>query len=139
MVLAANFHQLEGFSPARNDTVERHRDRLPALDGTVEHLAVDQLALIIDLHLVSSFGRRTRALDQYGINQPTRGLYGPWLRGHLIGIGLTFILFQLYNLGESSLLQLLRLGHNCLCIRITYTVMKPRRESCLNLREFGVC
>jgi len=48
MALAANFHQLQGFSPARNDPVKRHRDRLTALDGTVEHLAVDERALVID-------------------------------------------------------------------------------------------
>src|SRR5712692_7719855 len=50
--LAAHLHQRDALAPALDDPgPERQRDRLAALDGAVEHRAVGEGAVIVDLHL----------------------------------------------------------------------------------------
>src|SRR5438094_213207 len=55
--LAADLHHGQALAPALDDAAQAERQRLAALDGAVEHRAVDELPLVVDLHLV---GRRRR-------------------------------------------------------------------------------
>src|SRR2546422_1267074 len=55
--LAADLHHRQALAPALDDAAQAERQRFAALDGAVEHRAVDELPLVVDLHLV---GRRRR-------------------------------------------------------------------------------
>src|ERR671931_241484 len=55
--LAADLHQRQTLAPALDDAVEADRQRLAAFEGAVEHRAVDELPLVVDLHLVGHRGR----------------------------------------------------------------------------------
>ena len=52
--LRALLHQLDTFSPTRNDTIEGKLDRLSGLVGAVELFTVDERAAIVDDDDVSS-------------------------------------------------------------------------------------
>src|SRR5512132_3062561 len=56
--LAADLDLLDAFGPALDDAGKRERRRLAALDRAVEHGAVGQSAVIVDLHRVGGFRRR---------------------------------------------------------------------------------
>ena len=58
--LVADLHQLQGFRPTWDDSVDRKLSRLAALDRAVEHFAVDERAVVVGADRVGRL--RTRAV-----------------------------------------------------------------------------
>src|SRR3989442_5860494 len=78
--LSPNLHLLQRFGPAFDDAVQRERRRLSPLDGAVEHRAVDQGALIVNLDRVGGLGRVSGAGLDLGDDEA-----GSRLGGALLG------------------------------------------------------
>src|SRR5690349_16670055 len=83
--LAADLHLLHALRPALDDTVQRKRDRLAALDGAVEDRAVRELALVVDLDLVVEGRARTRTGLDRRDHRSRRGLDRALLCRRLVG------------------------------------------------------
>src|SRR5690606_9638314 len=83
-VAAAAWHQLQAFLPARHHLVERELRRLTAFARTVEHLAVQQAALVVHPHPVGGPGAVALARLEHFVLQPAVGdlhLFAPGILG----------------------------------------------------------
>src|SRR5690606_23959884 len=84
-VAAAAWHQLQAFLPARHHLVERELRRLTAFARTVEHLAVQQAALVAHPHPVAGPGAVALARREPSVLPPAiaaRPPFSPRTLGH---------------------------------------------------------
>src|SRR5438552_462403 len=81
--LPADLHQLEALLPARDDPVQLKRRGLAALDRAVEHRAVGQRAVIMDLDRIAGLRGRSRPRLDRDDHQAGGGLRRAGLGGGL--------------------------------------------------------
>src|SRR5580658_7924797 len=73
--LAANFHQLDGFGPARNHAVERKGRAAAVLRRAVEHVAIGEPAFVSHFYFIGTLGTGACAfLDRY-VDEAAGGLF----------------------------------------------------------------
>src|SRR5947199_12673 len=82
--LAADLHHGQALAPAFDDAAQAERQRFAALDGAADHRAVDELPLVVDLHLVGRRRRGAVARFQRRDDQPRGRLDRTLLGGDLV-------------------------------------------------------
>src|SRR5947199_9334821 len=123
--LAAHLHELQPLGPALDDAVQREGRRLAALDGAVEHRAVGQRALVVDLHRVGGLGRVPRARLDLGDDEAGGRLGRALLARRLLEEGLARLLLDLGAGGGARLSHPLDLRAEGLDVDLALAVEDP--------------
>src|SRR5205823_3049292 len=84
--LLAHLHLAHTLRPAGDHAAQRELGWLTALDGTVEHGAVGELALVVDLDGILRRWDRTGAGSDRLVDDARRQDLGPGLLGRLIEV-----------------------------------------------------
>ncbi len=83
----AHLHELDALGPAANDTVQWETDRLSALHRTVEHGAIEQSAVVMNVHRVRGFWRNRAGSSFHDLVFQTAGSGRHFLCGSGGGAG----------------------------------------------------
>src|SRR5438132_1011472 len=107
--LASHLYELEGFGPALDHPVQRHRRGLATLPGAVEDRAVDESSFVLDRHRIGGLGRRPSPRRDRDHDQAGGGFSRARLPGRLVDKDLARLLLGGRHRGRARLLDLLDL------------------------------
>src|SRR5882724_4489447 len=134
--LAADLDELEGFGPALDHRVQRHRRGLTTLHGAVEDRAVGQSSFVLDRHRISGLGRRSSPRRDRDHDQAGGGFGRARLPGRLVGKDLARLLLSGGHRGRASLLELFDLRAIGLEVDLRRFVEAPIGEARLDQFQF---